>query len=162
MDQIIASFKSWLEGQACLYEFDSNRRSLHFGMDGEHVRWRCTATATEPATLAMLSFLPLRAALPRRSACAELCLRINWNLALGHFDLDFTDGEIRYTTLAPLPGNSALTADLIQQVISAHRTVMDAFVPAFALVLFNETSPERALAARTKNSDENEPRFSLN
>ncbi len=162
MDQIVASFKTYLDAQGCLYELDSGRRALHFGMDGGHARWRCTASAVEPAMLAMLSLVPLRASVHRRNACAELCLRINWTLGLGHFDLDFNDGELRYTTIVPIAEGCPLAIDLIQHVVSAHRTIVDTFVPVFASVLFSETPPEKALAAQTQRTGQNEPRFNLN
>lgn len=162
MNHLLVSLRAYLDSQDCLYEFDAGQQTLHFGMEGENVRWRCLACVREPSTLAFVSLVPLRAAPPRRGACAELCARINRQLALGHFDLDFADGELRYATLAPAPEGSGMPEEVLRHIVAAHRTLMDDFVPLFARVLFAGVPPEEALAREAEEKGARLPRFSLN
>jgi hypothetical protein len=98
-----------------------------------------------------------------RSVCAELLARINGRLGLGHFDLDFDDGELRFLTTVPLGPDGILSQEVIGEVIGGHHTVVDAFVPAIAAVLFTGMSPSRAMKLDVqKEAKALEARFSLN
>ena len=48
-----------------------------------------------------------------RPAAAELIARINWNQALGNFDLDLSDGEIRYKTVATVGPGGQMTVGMV-------------------------------------------------
>jgi len=159
-----SSLESYLESRGCAFERDAGAKAIHFDMEGENARWRCVACQPDALNWALVSRLPLRAAAARRGACAELCTRINWNLAVGHFDLNFSDGELRFTTLIPVVEQDRRSAETLRWLFSAHRVLMDRFVPLFARVLFAGEEPSDALADEPGDNDEHNPlpRFSLN
>ena len=48
--------------------------------------------------------MPIRVAEEQRQIVAELLARINYGLNIGNFELDMTDGEIRYKTSIDVEG----------------------------------------------------------
>jgi hypothetical protein len=89
----------------------------------------------------------IKAPEPKRPACAELLTRINARLGLGHFDLDFNDGEIGFRTVVPVARKSRLRQSVIEDVIRGHHIIVNDFIPSISAVLFAAQTPEKALAA---------------
>ncbi len=63
---------------------------------------------------------------------------------MGNFELDFSDGEIRYKTSIDV-GNDKLTHELIKQVVYTNVMTMDKYHPAIISVIYSEVSPEDAI-----------------
>ena len=112
----------------------------------------------------MVSLLPIKASEPRRNACAELLVRINNKVGLGHFDLDFSDGQIAFRTAIPVGEGSRLRTSVIEHVIRGHHTLVDQYLPAISTVLFTGQTPEEAITAAVEREKDAalKPRFSLN
>ncbi len=66
-------------------------------------------------------------------------------MIIGNFELDFTDGEIRYKTSIDVEGDR-LTSALIRQLVYANVTMMDEYLPGIKAVVEGELSPEDAIA----------------
>lgn len=163
MNKITEALKQYLKSHECLFEFDGQKETLHFGIDGSNARWRCMGCSEDTRRFVLVSLIPLQAPEHRRLACAELVARINVRLGLGHFDLDFNDGELRFLTNVPLGEKDVLSSEIIEYVIGGHHTLVDSFIPAIAAVLFAEMRPEKAVALDAiKPSGTAEARFSLN
>jgi hypothetical protein len=64
-------------------------------------------------------------------------------MTIGNFELDYTDGEIRYKTSIDVTGDR-LTAALIQRLVYINVTMMDEYLPGIQAVLAGQT-PEAAL-----------------
>ena len=133
MNKIIEPLKAYLKAQDCVFEFDRKRQTLHFGINGVNVRWRSMACEDESGRFVLVSLIPLQAPEHRRSACAELIARINARLGLGRFDLDFSDGELRYVTSVPLSDHDELGVEVIAHVIRGHHALVDTFMPAIEI-----------------------------
>jgi hypothetical protein len=71
----------------------------------------------------------IKAPEPMRPACAELLTRINARLGLGHFDLDFNEGEIAFRTVVPVARRSRLRQSIIEDVIRGHHIIVNDFIP---------------------------------
>ena len=111
----------------------------------------------------LVSLIPLQAPEPRHNDCAELIVRINARLSMGRFDMDFSDGELRYLTIVPLGEKDELSDEVIGDVIRGHHSVVDTFIPAIAAVLFAGIPPDKAIQMDEQQAVEIlQPRFSLN
>src|SRR5436309_3197344 len=110
MNKILEPLKQYLRKHECVFDFDREKQTVHFGIDGSNARWRCMGCADDGGRCVLVSLVPLAAAEYRRGACAELIARINMRLAVGHFDLDFNDGELRFLTTVPLGEKDELSA----------------------------------------------------
>ena len=146
MNKILSLLIEYLNSKSTCYELDETRQVLHLGMEGENARWRCLACQDDAGRFVFVSLLPLHAPPARRVACAELFARINVRLGLGHFDIDFQDGELGYRTAVPVSKRGRLSSDLAEHVLHGHQVVVDRFIPAVSAVLFAGMSPEKALA----------------
>lgn len=75
---------------------------------------------------------------------------MNWNLRLGRFVMDFTDGEIRFRQELDSRDD---TVDVKRAEVGLLRCchMVDAFFPALMGVIFRETPPEEALAQGEKD-----------
>ncbi len=145
MNKIITALVEYLDSKSACYELDEARQVLHLGMEGENARWRCLACQDDVGRFVFVSLLPLHATPARRIACAALFARINVKLGLGHFDIDFHDGELGYRTAVPVSRRGRLSRDLAEHVLHGHQVIVDQFIPAISAVLFAGMSPEQAL-----------------
>ena len=136
MNKITEPLKQYLKTQDCGFDLDRKKETVHFGIDGGNVRWRCIGCADKSGRFVLVSWIPLQAAEHRRSACAELIVRFNARLDLRRFDMDFCDGELRYLTNVPLCEKEELSPEIIEHMIRGHHEVVDTFMPAIAAVLF--------------------------
>ena len=163
-NKVIAAFIRFLSARELCYDLDRARGVLHAGLEGANAKWRYMACADDAGRFVLVSIIPLKAPEPKRPACAELLTRINARLGLGHFDLDFNDGEIAFRTVVPVARKSRLRQSVIEDVIRGHHIIVNDFIPPISAVLFAAQTPEKALAgeAEPDNTPAPTPRFSLN
>jgi len=62
-------------------------------------------------------------------------------MTLGNFELDFSDGEMRFKTSVSV-GDGAVTADLIKPVVIANLGTMDEYLPGIMAVGFGNQTPQ--------------------
>lgn len=93
--QPIAEF---VAAQAELADLDPVQ-SLRMSVEGKTGAWICVLRVFEATErLVVYSILPRNAELAQRERIALLLTQINYGLVLGNFEMDMTDGEIRYKT----------------------------------------------------------------
>ncbi len=120
--------------------------SLNLAFEGDNGRWQCYAKAREEQKqFAFYSICPIKVPKPKRRAVGEFIARANYGMIIGNFELDFTDGEIRYKTSIDVEGDR-LTSALIKQLVYANVTMMDEYLPGIKAVVEGELSPEDAIA----------------
>lgn len=112
--------------------------------------------------LGVNSFIPNKAILPRRPAAMELLTRINFELALGCFEMNLADGEIRFRTSVILPA-ADITPGIVEHLVRSNICIVDQRYPQIMAVLYSGVSPEDAFKHKEdKNEAKPEPRFELN
>ncbi len=79
-----------------------------------------------------------------RNAMAELITRINYGLSIGNFEMDFSDGEIRFKTSIEIPPGTA-SRDLVENLLSPNFGAMDTYLPALEAVRDGRLDPEAAV-----------------
>jgi len=79
-----------------------------------------------------------------RVAVAEFITRANYGMRIGNFELDFTDGEVRYKSSIDFEGQP-LTPRLINNAIYPAVTTMDRYFPSLMKVAFGGASPTDAV-----------------
>jgi hypothetical protein len=157
----IARFSEFFNKQGWGYRQDPDKPVIHTGFSGDNGRWQCVAVAgPQDAHLLFLSLLPSKAPAHRRTACAELLMRINFGLALGCFEMDFEDGEIRFRTSIPLASEDVLL-DVVEHLVFSNLSTVDRLFGTIMKVIYAEVSPKAALGPEpAKNTST--PRFELN
>ena len=79
-----------------------------------------------------------------RSAIAEFLTRANYGLRIGNFELDYSDGEVRYKSSIDFEGQN-LTSDLIRNAIYPAVHTMDRYLPGLLRVSFGGATPHEAI-----------------
>ena len=100
----------------------------------------------ERALLVMYCCIPMRVPSELRPALAETVARANCGLLLGNFELDFTDGELRFKSSVDVEGG-ALVPAMVHSMIGTSLATCDQYYPALVQVLYAGASPEAAIAA---------------
>jgi hypothetical protein len=81
----------------------------------------------------------------RRPAVAEFITRVNFGLVTGSFEMDWTDGEIRFKTGLELTGITP-TVELVAALVQPNLTAVMRYLPGLLMVINNEADPDSARA----------------
>ncbi|MEW6032262.1 MAG: YbjN domain-containing protein [Bacillota bacterium] len=129
----------YLERQGLVFEVVPGKTIAVLGFAGENGRWRVVADAIAPVNV------------PEgpRAAVAEYLTRANHNMTLGNFELDYSDGEVRYKTSTRV-GSDALTDNMLEPLLFANLATMDRYLPGLMAVAFGNRSPAAAIAEAEK------------
>ncbi|MEM9213241.1 MAG: YbjN domain-containing protein [Cyanobacteria bacterium P01_F01_bin.150] len=119
----------------------AGENALHLAFIGENGRWHCIAQAREDKqTIAFYSICPIATPENRRGAIAEFITRANYGMVIGNFEMDFSDGEIRYKTSIDVEG-SVLNSALIRQLVYTNVLTMDQYLPGILAVIEEGVEP---------------------
>lgn len=127
------------------YQVLEQTDTLLLGYEGEHGVWPCVALAREGAEqFIFYSVLEPRVPPERRMAMAEFITRVNYDMVIGNFELDFSDGEVRYKTSIDVEGDR-LTPQLVHMLVGLNVETMDRYLPGLMRVIREGGSPEQIL-----------------
>ena len=87
---------------------------------------------------------PVRSPQSQRLAVAEYITRANYGLRIGNFELDFSDGEVRYKSSIDFEGET-LTPNLIRSVVYPAVQTMERYLPGLLSVTYGGRTPEEAI-----------------
>jgi hypothetical protein len=121
---------------------------LQMGFTGDKGNWMCYAQAQEDEETAHFIFYsvcPVKAPENKRVTVAEFLTRANYGLAIGNFEFDFTDGEIRYKTSIDVK-DDRLSSALSKRLVYINVAMMDRYLPGIMAVIYGGVSPEQAIA----------------
>jgi hypothetical protein len=119
---------------------------LRTGFAGDNGEWNCYfKVREEQEQILFYSLFPINAKQAVRMAMAEFLTRANYALAIGNFEMDFDDGEIRYKTSADVEGIE-LQPIFIKNLVHSNVVIMDRYLPGIMAVASGTTTPEEAIA----------------
>jgi hypothetical protein len=148
--ELIAAFLSQ-EGWPC--EPFGEQMLLRSHFTGSHGTWICYAHyRPEAGQYLFYSVAPQRVPEVLRPAAAEYLTRANWGLVIGNFELDYSDGEVRFKTSIQLD-SAPLTATLLRPLIFGNVAVMDKYLPGLQAVIALAQTPAGAIAAIETHSE---------
>jgi hypothetical protein len=127
------------------FEESSDEPSLLLAFRGENGEWNCYARLIEEDKQFLFhSILPIQVPENKRTDVAEFIARANFGMAIGNFELDFSDGEINYKTSIDFEG-SQLNFDLIRSLVYTNVMMMDEYLPGIMWVIQGEMEAEEAI-----------------
>jgi hypothetical protein len=88
---------------------------------------------------------PIKAPEEKRQAVAEFITRANYRLRIGNFELDFSDGEVRYKSSIDFEGET-LTPGLIKMAVYPAVQTMDRYLPGLMSIVYSDKAPAEAIA----------------
>ncbi|MGB3191267.1 MAG: YbjN domain-containing protein [Limnoraphis sp.] len=120
--------------------------ALRSAFQGKNGTWDCYAKVREAQKqFVFYSICSVNAPEDKRQAIAEFIARANYGTIIGNFELDFTDGEIRFKTSIDVEGDT-LSSALIQPLVYTNVMMMDEYLPGILAVVSGELSPVEAIA----------------
>lgn len=87
---------------------------------------------------------PMKIPAKQRPAVAEYLTRANYNLRLGNFEMDYSDGEFCFKTSVPLRSVEP-NMELVRDLAFANFAMMDRYLPGLMGVAFGRLSPRAAI-----------------
>lgn len=119
---------------------------LQMAFQGEKYRWNCLAQVYEDdRQFLFYSITPIELPPERYLAMSEFITRANCSLVLGNFEMDFSNGEVRYKTSIDVEGDR-LSYALINQLVYVNVLTVDQYLPGLFAVAQGTASPLDAIA----------------
>ena len=146
MGRILDAVIAFLDEEGWAYSQIESRPILHMDYKGESGEWACYAHAREEdEQFLFYSALPDRVPESKRLTALEFITRVNYAIAIGNFEMDLDDGEIRFKTSIDAEG-SDLQNEMIRQMVYSNVMSMDLFLPGIVEVVNQNASPVAVLA----------------
>lgn len=123
-----------------------DRETIELDFGREDVPWTCYLEAREEERQVLFyTTLNVQTPAERILAMLEFIARANFGLAVGNFELDPDDGEIRFKTSVDV-NNTELTRGLLSGLTSLNVAAVHVYLPAIAAVIAG-AEPRGAIAA---------------
>lgn len=147
MGRIYELLTTWLRENDWTFDEVADEALVKLGYQGGNARWQCLLYAPERnERLLMYAVCPILVPEDKRPAMAEFLCRVNQGLVLGNFELDWSDGEVRYKT--SFDANGAFEVQpLFPPCIHANLATAERYFPGLMAVVFSGQAPEEAVAA---------------
>jgi hypothetical protein len=129
------------------FEQMPERPILRLPFQGKGGRWNCYAqvrVTKDVEQVLFYSVLPLNVPAEKRAAIAEFITRANYGMALGNFELDFNDGEVRYKTSVDVT-DQEINPGLLRPLIYTNVLMMDKYMSGLIAVVYADVSPSEAV-----------------
>ena len=118
---------------------------LRMGFSGDNGKWTCVARAIEDAQqFIFYSIAPINVPEEKRVEMAEFITRANYGMRIGNFEMDFSDGELRYKSSIDVE-DDCLSAPLIKHMVYPNVMMMDKYLPGIMGILYAGKSPQQAV-----------------
>ncbi len=115
------------------------------GFEGKNGQFTCYAQErTEQEQFVFYSIFPVHTPENKTNEVAEFITRANYGMIIGNFELDYTDGEIRYKTSLDVE-DVELSEPLIRHMVYANVLTMDKYFPGLMRVLYAGIAPLDAI-----------------
>lgn len=119
---------------------------FNYAMQGKNAKFSGVAFINpDKHFLVFYAVLPVRIPEEKRAEIAFFLTRANYNMMIGNFELDLSDGEVRYKSALDFEG-FLLNPSLIKNAIYPTATMMDKYYPGIMSILYGGKSAEEAIA----------------
>lgn len=125
-------------------------RVTYAGESGEMVGF--AEIEPEFELLVFYVYAPVEAPPERCAAVAEFITRANYGMWIGNFELDYTDGEVRYKNSVHFEGTT-LAEPLIRNTIYDAVQAMEEYLPGLKDVVEGRAFPAEAIASIETDED---------
>ena len=142
---IFQAVMSFFDEDGWPYEQIEDEEILRLEYEGENGKWRCYANVVEERQrFLFLSSLANYVPKLMRLEASEYLTRANFGMEVGNFEMDFSDGTVRYRTSVDVEGGE-LTPVMIKNLVYVNIAVMDQYLPGLAKVVKDGLEPEKAI-----------------
>lgn len=133
----------WFRADDWNYDADEDQMVLWTGINGENGKYRIYAHV-QNENLVVHSVSPTDVPERKRNAIAEYLTRANYGLVIGNFEMDYSDGEVRYKTSFKVK-DGVLAPWMVNNLAYVNSVMMDKYYPGLMSVLYGGATPEQAV-----------------
>ena len=127
-----------------------------FKMVGKNGQWTCYGIAREQQRqFALYSKLGFKVPPDTRSAVAEFLTLANYGMIIGNFEMDMSDGEVKFKTSIDVSGGE-LTHGMLDALFGFNLAMFDKYLDALTAVALAAKGPQRAIAEVEERANEEE------
>jgi hypothetical protein len=145
MGRILEAVERFLKADDWPYNLLEGRSIYKTGFEGKNGQFTCYAQERdEQQQFVFYSVFPVRAPENQLADVAEFINRANYGMIIGNFEMDYSDGEIRYKTSVDIE-DVDLSEPLLRHMIYANVLTMDKYFPGLMRVLYGGISPVVAI-----------------
>ena len=145
MGRMYDAMKAWFEADDWKYQENPDESFIVMAFQGRHAVWQCYAQAREEqGQFVFYAVAGVKAPEAARNEVSDFLTRANYGLILGNFELDFSDGEIRYKTSFDSEGLDDPTP-LFKACVYANVLTADRYFPGLTAVMYGGSTPEQAV-----------------
>lgn len=142
---ILAIAEAAFEERGIDWQDTTDDEVIRAEVSGENGSWAVFAVGRErDGRCTVYSQVPWNAPEERRGEMAEAITRINFGLPIGNFEMDYSDGEIRFKTSLDV-GDDRMTTALFEGLFEPNMATMDHYLPALEAVRDGRESPADAV-----------------
>lgn len=118
---------------------------LNMAFQGQNGRYECFAQAREQQHQCVFySVSPLKVPPEKRHVVMEFITRANYGMVLGNFELDLSDGEVRYRTSLDVE-DVDFTPTMVRNLVYPNLLIMDRYFPGVMRVVYGGLTAEEAI-----------------
>ena len=145
MGRILDAVAQFLEKDSWPYTLMNDQPIYRTGFEGNHGQFTCYAQEREQQEqFVFYSVFPVRAPENKLAVVAEFINRANYGMIIGNFEMDYSDGEIRYKTSVDVEGVDMEEA-LLRHLVYANVLTIDKYFPGLMRVLYADITAEDAI-----------------
>jgi len=118
---------------------------LRCDFEGDSAEFTCFAQEHEQQQqFVFYSVVPVETPESMRAVVAEFITRANYGLVIGNFEMDFSDGEVRFKTSLDAE-DIEFNAAMVKNLVYANVVTTDRYLPGLMRVLYGGVDPEEAI-----------------
>ncbi|MBW2253457.1 MAG: YbjN domain-containing protein [Deltaproteobacteria bacterium] len=145
MGRILDACRDFLEGDDWPYREHPERDVLSTRFQGKNGEFGCGfQERAEQEQVVFYSFCPTLTPEDRCLAVSEFLTRANCGMIVGNFEMDWSNGAIRYKTSADVQGVD-LADVFLRNLVYANILTMDRYLPGLLEVISGEVDAEQAI-----------------
>jgi hypothetical protein len=146
MDSLFQTIRAFFERDGWKYRQLGEHTALEMGVAGEQTNYRLVVVVDhERSIVRFLTFLEGKVPESRRREAMEYVTRANYGLLLGNFELDLSDGEVRFKCSLDVEGGE-ITYAQYQNMLYVSVAMQDRYFPGLQRVLQGSADPAAAIA----------------
>lgn len=153
MKKIQTTVADHLQSREFNFNFNSERSFFDFGVEGNNGNWKVFIIADEQRRLLqIISVCPIRTPRQQQQSMCELLTRMNEDILLGKFSMDFENGEITFKT-SNIYCESEISDISVFHLLQSNFNSFDEYLPAMIAVIYRHNQPLLAFI-ETQQSNE--------
>jgi hypothetical protein len=132
------------------------KNAFSMGYTGKNGDYRCYAVVrVDLEEFLFYTVAPVRVPEAVRPAVAEFVTRANYGMRIGNYELDYSDGEVRYKSSINFE-DEVLTEEAIRNAIYPAVQTADRYLPGLLRVSFGGATPLEAIEEIEDDADSKE------